>query len=554
MPLFDVGAERTPLLVLARPDVRDFEADARALVHEHLAALVGEKLFVVGASPSRPGRVEGAGDGLPGDGLPGDPDAAVVALDARGVPLVVHVVHSLDGAVLATALGAAGRASRTTRSDLADGYPAGPERFHKDVTDFFAALPLAGSASPGAGPQPSGPGARLVVLCAEVAHDSQDLLTFLHVSGTPVQVLRVGVVPAEAGRRVVDVSRVGPTTARSSAGTSQAPTTPPGLTALGRVRSASRRAVERVLTGAVTAVPVGRVSAPEQPHGPVRTSAFATTSHAAADLPDEMTTVLPPVPATDYPVYSEPPREPLSEPAGTRERTRSALSAPLPVLDLPQAGTPYTPVFLSVPDVLASLPARPSGLPVLEAELHASLDLAVPPDDLSGYRPGPGEAAAWDGAGTGLTGRSAYRASAFIAAKKYMPEKLEAPARVPASHETGGSDSPFWAELSAQFAEPVRFDPPDEPPTAHDPYPADAALAALAADLYEPLPLVWVRHRRGERFEAVLHPDGMLETSDGTRFTDPSRAANAVSGSTAADGWRVWRAGESGPTLAELSG
>ena len=82
--------------------------------------------------------------------------------------------------------------------------------------------------------------------------------------------------------------------------------------------------------------------------------------------------------------------------------------------------------------------------------------------------------------------------------------------------------------------------------------PVDSALAELASELEEPLALVWLRHRRGERFEVVLHPDGSLHTAAGVRYADPTWAASAVSGGTASDGWRVWRAGDHGRTLAEL--
>lgn len=82
--------------------------------------------------------------------------------------------------------------------------------------------------------------------------------------------------------------------------------------------------------------------------------------------------------------------------------------------------------------------------------------------------------------------------------------------------------------------------------------PIDADLAELARALDEPLPLVWLRHRRGERFEVVLHPDGSLHTEEGVRYADPTWAASAVSGGASSDGWRVWRDGDHGRTLAEL--
>jgi len=77
-------------------------------------------------------------------------------------------------------------------------------------------------------------------------------------------------------------------------------------------------------------------------------------------------------------------------------------------------------------------------------------------------------------------------------------------------------------------------------------------LRVLCAEISAPVPLVWVRERRGERHEALLHPNGVIEVADGARYRNPSTAAAAVSGSfSQVDGWNAWRVGENGPTLAE---
>ena len=83
----------------------------------------------------------------------------------------------------------------------------------------------------------------------------------------------------------------------------------------------------------------------------------------------------------------------------------------------------------------------------------------------------------------------------------------------------------------------------------------DPRLVRLATRVGAPAVLVWHRERRGEWFEALLHPDGWIELPDGSRHTDPSTAAVAVSGSSAAvDGWNVWRLDSPlGDTLAEMS-
>ncbi|WP_230685268.1 hypothetical protein [Cellulomonas sp. JZ18] len=65
--------------------------------------------------------------------------------------------------------------------------------------------------------------------------------------------------------------------------------------------------------------------------------------------------------------------------------------------------------------------------------------------------------------------------------------------------------------------------------------------------------LVWARERRGQRFTALLMPDGLVELPDGTRVASPDEAATLVSGVEGVDGWRAWRLGDGGPTLAEAT-
>lgn len=78
----------------------------------------------------------------------------------------------------------------------------------------------------------------------------------------------------------------------------------------------------------------------------------------------------------------------------------------------------------------------------------------------------------------------------------------------------------------------------------------DPDLVALARAFGTPRELVVPR--RGQRFEAVLQPDGFIELSDGARYRHPDLAAVAVSGTHTADGWSVWRlGGDDGPTLTD---
>lgn len=80
-------------------------------------------------------------------------------------------------------------------------------------------------------------------------------------------------------------------------------------------------------------------------------------------------------------------------------------------------------------------------------------------------------------------------------------------------------------------------------------------LTSLAAAVRAPAQLVWVRERRGQRLEATLRADGLIQLGDGSIYADPDLAATSAARSEAlADGWRTWRLGDGGPSLAEVVG
>ncbi|MEV7973548.1 hypothetical protein [Cellulomonas sp. NPDC089187] len=80
-------------------------------------------------------------------------------------------------------------------------------------------------------------------------------------------------------------------------------------------------------------------------------------------------------------------------------------------------------------------------------------------------------------------------------------------------------------------------------------------LAALAAAERKPVDLVWLRVRRQQRLTATLRTDGLIQLPDGSLHADPGQAAViAADLERPADGWRVWKFGENGPSLGEAVG
>lgn len=116
-------------------------------------------------------------------------------------------------------------------------------------------------------------------------------------------------------------------------------------------------------------------------------------------------------------------------------------------------------------------------------------------------------------------------------------------------------DTPGWGHdltPGVGIGVPAHQGVPHEAAAAGWASPGALALAELARALPTPLTLVWERRRRGQRFEAMLLSNGAILLADGRAFADPDEAATAAcAADTVVDGWRVWRIGSGGPTLAE---
>jgi len=77
-------------------------------------------------------------------------------------------------------------------------------------------------------------------------------------------------------------------------------------------------------------------------------------------------------------------------------------------------------------------------------------------------------------------------------------------------------------------------------------------VAEVATVAGAPRDLVWVRPKKGQRYEGVLLSNGHIRLSDGREFRSPSGAAMAAAEVVSYDGWYAWRLDEGGPTLNEI--
>lgn len=179
MAIFELDGGHGTLVQPMRPRADAFEADSSALVAEHVSDLLGEQVLTVR------------------EGARGGPH--LLALDAASRPVVVEVVQLLDEAGLVRALRHAGGAARLSRADLARVYRGGPEAFEADLAVFRDRAPVLQSQGP------ARPGARLVVVCADVADDVLEAVDHV-TAGGGVEVLRLGVTQGPGGRRYLDVS------------------------------------------------------------------------------------------------------------------------------------------------------------------------------------------------------------------------------------------------------------------------------------------------------------------------------------------------------------
>ncbi|PFG44418.1 hypothetical protein ATJ88_3142 [Isoptericola jiangsuensis] len=593
MPLFEVDANR-PLLVQSGQQAGaepGLATTAHRVVDSHIDGLLGEQIFPV---------AQGVG--------PDEPH--LLALDATGSPVVVELVAELDRAALTRALDHAGWAGRLTRGELASRYHGGPNAFQRDIAAFYDSVPITRS-------QPGRSSARLIVICQEAGEEILNAVDFLRQPTMPVEVLKMGVMHTQDGRRFVDVS---PLVIHPASGA-----TSPQLS--GAAPASSRAADDGTFADGVK---VGLALTGRQPvvQAPRTAAGSGTAAQPAVARPASARPAETPAPAVERraasrataPAPERPTERPAERPAPRSRAARREQSGPrsLSLPEVPPA--PPAPALTPVPPP-PPVPARPEpprrrsradrfrpGAPAPEvtpelaaftaasagsaedldlAELArrttspASADTATLGDDFARAaaptfrRSVPrSEPAPWDPPAP----RAAEPAPWEPPARRSEPAPWDPPASraadpldtsVPLSAVEDRPWSPSTPErwTSASDDLPRLEVPPLEapsytPPPDRDLYDASAAsapevdevdgdLIALASMLGHPTRLVWERPRRRQRFDAVLHPDGVIELPDGSVFRHPDRAATAASGAPTDDGWNVWRLEPEGLSLLE---
>ncbi|WP_456786799.1 hypothetical protein [Cellulomonas sp. P5_C5] len=493
MPLFELDDGRPRLVQPMQPLTGSFAQECASLLSHHLAAIAGEPLFAVRSRTNAPDHAD----------LP-----ELLALDATGRAVVVDVVQVVDDDAVISALRHAGAASRMTTTDLARAYHPDPSRFAVDFAAFREQAAFGTQSS-------RREGVRLVLLCSEVAAEAGDTLGFLRGPGRHVDVLQVGVVRGVDDRRLLDVS---PLATHEGARRSVEPT------ALRLVRSS-----EGFAGGAQFESHV-----PPTPH--VRTPA---TGELRAVTPPMATPAVPaPTPLRAPTTAPIPQATPRPAPRPTQASTPTATPAPEPEPAPAPKPTP-APVLQPAADkprVSSTIHDAPTTLtPVLG--LRAAADQVVPrtpPRDRTDQVTGPRPFAPLPAA--------LPISSSFPTTNPPPPPAPSPPPRSPAPPPQAGP------ETTKEIA-PIREPWSDGGPSALP------ELATLAKSRRAITTLVWVRERRGQRLLAMLRTDGLIELPTGELHADPDDAASAaVSAENPVDGWRAWRLGEGGPTLAEATG
>ncbi|SDS15191.1 hypothetical protein SAMN04489860_0914 [Paraoerskovia marina] len=511
MPLFEVDPDRA-VLVAQQQDGANLATTAQRVVDGQIDSLLGEQIFPVSERRT-------------------EHEPYMLAIDAAGSPVVIEVVASLDEHVLTRAMRFAGAAGRLTRAQLANRYSRGPEAFERDLQRFRDDLPFGAVADP-----TPGAGARLVVICSAAREDVLDAVDFLRKPGARASVLRASVVTSDDGRRFVDVS--------------------PLVTEHLRAAEPVQRTIEEPEAPLQVVTPEPEAPRPvtsSRPTGTRRSGASPTraaepaapaSASAPAPSPEPVAQTAPAAPLTSRPLTRAERRAraaaeasastPDPEPTRTRTETRSQTPSRSEQPEPPARPAPPEPtaspsvVSRRVPDSPPTRRSQRTRTPEPEPEPQQREEYVPyePPADYDFYRA--------DALADPLTSRT-------------VPSTYDTP---PSRSYEAPSAPSYEAPATPSYSRPDPAPVPSVTPTLDpDVDEVDPDLIALAQNIGFSAGLIWVRPRRGQRFEAVLHVDGQIELMDGSCYSNPDAAAIAASGASTADGWSVWRFGDGGPSL-----
>ncbi|MBT0993229.1 hypothetical protein KIN34_02855 [Cellulomonas sp. DKR-3] len=513
MPIFELDEGRPRLVQPMQPLPGSFASDCASLLTHHLSAIAGEPLFPVRRRSDAPEHAD----------LP-----ELLALDPTGRVVVIEVVQVLDDDAVVASLRHAGGAARMTATDLARSYHADPDRFAVDFAAFRDQVAFGMTSS-------RREGVRLLVLCSEVAPEAGDTLGYLRGPGRHVDILQLGVVRGVDDRRLLEVSPL----ARHE--TVRRPVEP---TALRLVRSSEA-------SFATAMAYEGERRRPPAPHpGQHPTAGTAPGLPSSSAFPS----------APGRPAATSGPARPDQLPDLPTSVPVNATHAGLPY---PSAGRPAAP-----PENRPSHPEPP------RTGRQPAVPPAAPPVPPPAARPVPSPAARPVTASADVAGEPVASTRT-----RQVPAVGTSPAPGAAPHPAPGARATTTEPVAAVpvAAVPVAAVPVAEVPVAGAPVAEEPPAGVVADEVPEqrheprglPYPelaivakqrralatLVWLRERRNQRVVATLRHDGLIELVDGRTFVEPGDAAAAAIGSTAEiDGWRSWRLGDGGPTLAEATG
>lgn len=491
---------------------------------------------------------------------------SLTALDPAGQVVTVEVLAVLDATALVSAFSRQADASAMGRGELGDVYPGGAQAFRNDWEEFREAAPARVE-----------PGPRLIVLTTELAADVRLSATFLGGS-VEVHVVDARVIRDASGRESilvsVDLVRADPF--------SSPPTAPSGRASR---RSSDTRSTHTQSHAATHTAPMEArptTSAPSHAASytapmearPTTSAPSHAASHAAA-----------PAPAPARAAWEQERTTPWSESrTAAREENRTENRAASPTENRTENRAASRTESRTENRAASRTESRTESRVEMRAAARAASRAegrgpAAEPPTMSMPRPAaapppsatpsPYRAAAPSPAPEPPVTRSAVRAGASAAQREPVappPTAVADSTRVSTMRlSTGSFRSPSEQERTSTYRRPApapELSPNTgshrslapilgaQPTVSADEAPA--ALAALARTLSTPATLRWFSVRRGIDHTALLTHDGVIVLSDGRTFTDPSMAAAAAQRAQDVDGWRVWRLGERGATLAEL--